>query len=216
MKASSTASEPASSAVTGPASIAELLGLSAGPVASEGIVAATGELTTLIAVAAHRIVPWIERWLVVVGVALTGRRIVEPACAKLSRTIRLRIAVLQSRKLAGLWKSWFFEVPRIGNLARVSRVVGAGAWVVEGTIAARIGCRVTNGRIWWTNSTRVWWTNSAGISWSVVTASIARRYSVGIGNVNVVIVGDVSSAPIAAPIVVIVVDQRPNEHSGPE
>src|SRR5215472_13228325 len=88
VKATSTASKPAASAaVTGPASVAELLGLPARPIAPEGIIAATAGLMTWIAVAAHRIVPWIERWLVVEGVAPAGRRIVERVSAKLRRPI---------------------------------------------------------------------------------------------------------------------------------
>ena len=216
VKASSTTSHPTASAVTGAASVTELLGLSARPVAPEGIIAATAELMTLIAVAAHRIVPWIERGLVVEGVAPGGRRVVERVSAKLGRPIPLRIAVLESGKLFGVWKGWFFEVPRIGQLSRVARVIRPGAGVVEGAIAARIGPGVTAGRVWRTNSTRVWRTNSAGVTRSVVTASIARRYGVGIGNVNVAIVTDVAPTPIAAPIVVIVVDQRADEHTGPE
>jgi small neutral amino acid transporter SnatA (MarC family) len=99
VKATSTTatSEPTTSAATpavaGPASVTELLGLSAGPGASEGVIAATGQLMTFIAVAAHRIVPWIERWLLIEGVA-PSRRGIERVPAKLSRPIHLRIPVL--------------------------------------------------------------------------------------------------------------------------
>ena len=209
----STTSKPAApAAVTGPASVAELLGLAARPVAPEGIIAAAAGLTTWIAVAAHRIVPWIERWLVVEGVAPAGRRIVERISAQLSRPIPCRIAVLESGQLVGLWEGWFFEVPRIGNLARGGRVIWPRTGVVvERAITACISCGVTTGSVWRTDPTCVWWTNSSRIS-----ASIACRYGVGIGDVNVAIVTDVASIPVAAPIVVIVVDQGPDEHSGPE
>jgi len=96
VKATSTASNPATSAVTGPASIAELLGLPARSVAPEGIIAATAELMALLAVTAHRIVPWIKRRLVVQGVAPGGRRIVERVSAQLSLPILWQIAVLES------------------------------------------------------------------------------------------------------------------------
>ena len=212
MEATSTAatSEPATSAVTGSAAVTELLGLSAGPVAPEGVIVATAVLTTFIAVAAHRIVPWIERWLVVEGVAPSRRGIVGRVPAKLGWPIHRRIAVLKSRKLVRFWKGWFFEVARNGNLTRGGRVIWPGAGVVEGAIAARIR-RTTSTRVWptagvrWTNSTSVRWT-TASVSWSVVTASITRRYGVGVGNVNVAIITDVAATPIAAPIVVIVVD----------
>jgi hypothetical protein len=216
VKASSTASGTPASAITSPTSVTELLGLSARRVASEGIIATTCDPMTVIAIAAHRIVPWIERWLVVEGVAASGRRrIVERVPAKLSRPVRRRIAVLESGKLLGVWKGWFFDVPGVGQLSRSGGVVWSGARVVEGTVAASIRCGVTGGRVWWASSARVRWTNSAGISRSV-TASIACRYGAGIGNVNVAIVSDVASAPIAAPIVVIVVDERADQQSGPE
>jgi hypothetical protein len=217
VKASSTASGAPAPAITSPTSIAELLGLSARPIAPEGIIAPTSEPMTLIAVAAHRIVPWIERWLVAEGIAASGGRwIVQRVSAKLSQPIRRRIAVLESGKLVGVWKGGFFDVPRIGQLSRIGGVIWSGAWVVEGTIAASIRCGIAGGRVWRASSARVGWTNSAGIARSVVTTSIASRYGAGIGNVNVAVVGDVASAPIAAPIVVIVVDQRADEHSGPE
>ena len=122
---------------------------------------------------------------------------------------------MKSGELVGLWKGWFFEVSGVGGLARGGRVVRPGAGVVvEGAIAAGIGVtarriRVTSGRIWWTNSARI--SRS-----SVITASIARRYGVGIGNVNVVIVRHASPTPIAAPVIVIVVDQRTDEHPRPK
>src|SRR5262249_45862063 len=160
-------------------------------------------LMALIAIAAHRIVPWIVRWPVAGGVAPSGGRIVERVSAKLSRSIYGGIAVLESWKLAGLWKGRFFELLRVGKLGRGGRVVWPGAGVGGGGIAACIRCRVMARRVWRTNSTCVWWSNPSRISRSVVTASIARRYGVGIGNVNVMIVSDVAYTPIAAPIVVI-------------
>src|SRR5262249_59329271 len=91
---------------------------------------------------------WIKRRLVVEGVAAGRRRIVQSVCAaKLSWSIRGRAAVLESGKLVGFWKGWFFQITCVGKLACGGRVIWPGTGVVEWAIAARIGCRVATRRI---------------------------------------------------------------------